>query len=488
MESSVPAGDCPPGPRTLRTARAILQLAAAEIVGKLSTLVVVVGAARLLPLPAFGAFSVALGAGAIAAVLPSWGFDTMLIQRGAGRPEQLPTLLAELLALRLAVAATTLAAAGFVLGALRLPAATVAGVTCVLAACLAETVTDAYRAVAIARERQSLVARGQLAQRGATAVLAVAALLAWPSLVPLSAAYLAGTLVGTAAAGAGVARLGIRPHWRGVSWPGLRRLSRTSWPAGLHSVASMALFRCDAVLLAALAGAAAAGRYAAAYRLLETVVFVCWTVARAVFPVMASSSQAWRVRRGAEAGLVVLAVAFLPYAALLWCRGGELLRLLYGEPFVAAGRPVVGWLAPAPLLFGAGYLAGYVLLSSGPTATVLVGSVGAMVVNVGLNLVLIPRYGPVGAAAATTVSYAVQVALLYPPARRRVGRPTLTRPLLPALAGSVLFAGVLLLPLPLPPALAIGAAGYLAVWYGLASRLDGEQVRVVRGVWLRSPA
>ncbi len=186
--------------------------------------------------------------------------------------------------------------------------------------------------------------------------------------------------------------------------------------------------------------------------------------------------------------MVVLAAVFLPYAALLWCRGGDLLRLLYGEPFVGPGLPVVAWLAPAPLLFGAAFLAADVLLSAGPTGTVLVGSIGALAVNLGLNLVLIPRYGPTGAAMATSASYAVELALLYPPACRRVGRPTLVRPLLPVVAGSALLAGVLLLPLPLSPALAAGAVGYLAVWYALARRLDPEQVRVLRGLTARRPA
>ena len=477
-----------PGPRTLRTARAILQLTAAEVVGKLGTLAVVVGAARLLPLPDFGVFSVALGVGAIVAVLPSWGFDTILIQRGASRPQALPTLLAELLALRLAFAAGTLAAVAGVVAGAGATLAVTAAVSCVVTACLAETVTEAYRAVAVAAERPGIVARTQLLQRAATAALALAALAVWRGLLPLAVAYLAGTLVGTAAAAAGAGQLGVRPRWAGVSWSGAGRLFRASWPAGAHSVASMALFRCDAVLLAALAGAAAAGRYAAAYRLLETVVFVSWTVARAVFPVMASTRDAWRVRRGADRGVVVLAAVFLPYAALLWCRGGDLLRLLYGEPFVGPGLPVVAWLAPAPLLFGAAFLAADVLLSAGPTGTVLVGSIGALAVNLGLNLVLIPRYGPTGAAMATSASYAVELALLYPPACRRVGRPTLVRPLLPVVAGSALLAGVLLLPLPLSPALAAGAVGYLAVWYALARRLDPEQVRVLRGLTARRPA
>jgi O-antigen/teichoic acid export membrane protein len=463
-------------------------LALAELAGKLGTLAIVVGAARLLPLAAFGVFSVALAAGVIVAVVPSWGFDTILIQRGAVRPAELPTLLAELLALRITLAVGVLVAVVAVVAAGGADAATVGAVGCVVAACLAETVTDAYRAVAVACERQGIVARAQVLQRAATAVLALLALAIWRDLPQLAVAYLAGTLLGTVAVAVGAARLGVRPCWPGVGWPGLRRLLRVSWSSGAHSVASMALFRADAMMLAALAGAAAAGRYAAAYRLLETVIFVCWTVARVVFPVMVSATGSAQVRRGAERGLVVLSTVFLPYAALLWCRGGDLLRLLYGAPFARDGGVALAWLAPGPLLFGAAWLAAYVLLAAGPTASVLVGSVGALAVNIGLNLVLIPRYGPAGAAAATSVSYAVELALLYPVARARVGRPELARPLLPAVVGSAVLAGVLLLPLPFIPALLLAAALYLVTWYLLASRVDAEQVEVMRGLIPRRAA
>jgi O-antigen/teichoic acid export membrane protein len=457
-------------------------LAVAEMVGKVGTLAIVVGAARLLPLADFGVFSVALAAGVIVAVVPSWGFDTILIQRGAVHPAELPTLLAELLALRVTVAVVVLVAVTAVTAPGDVDPSVVAAVGCVVAACLADTVADAYRAVAVACERQGIVARAQVLQRAATAVLALVALVVWRGLLPLSVAYLVGTLLGTVAVAAGAARLGVRPCWTGVGWPGLRRLVRTSWPAGAHSVASMALFRADAMLLAALAGAAAAGRYAAAYRLLETVIFVCWTVTRAVFPVMVSASEPGQVRRGAERGMVVLAAVFLPYTALLWCRGGDVLRLLYGESFARDSDTALVWLAPAPLLFGAAWLAAYVLLSAGPTATVLVGSVGALAVNIGLNLLLIPRYGPPGSAAATSLSYAVEFALLYPVARARVGRPQLAGPLLPAVAGSVVLAVVLLLPLPFGPALLLAAALYLVTWYLLASLADAEQLGVVRGL------
>jgi O-antigen/teichoic acid export membrane protein len=471
-----------PSPRTLRTARAIVLLAAAEVIGKLGTLAIVVGAARLLPLADFGVFSVALAAGVVIAVVPSWGFDTTLIQQGAVRRSQLPTLLAELLALRLTVAAVTLVAVTAVVGVVHLSAQNGAAVLCLVAACLADTVTDAYRAVAVACEQQGIVARAQVLQRAASAVLCLGALAGWRDLIALSVAYLVGTLCGTAAVATGAGRLGIRPRWSGVARAGLSRMLHASWTTGAHSVASMALFRVDAILLAALAGTAAAGRYAAAYRLLETVIFVCWTVARAVFPVMVSATESWQVRRSADRGLVVLATVFLPYAALLWARGGEVLRLLYGEPFVRDGYGALAWLAPAPLLFGAAWLAAYVLMSGGPTATVLLGSVGALVANLALNLVLIPRWGPAGAAAATSASYAVELAVLYPFARARVGRPRLVRPLLPAVIASTALAGVLLLPLPLGVAAVLAAVVYAALWWRLAAWIDAEQVEVMRGL------
>ncbi len=384
--------------------------------------------------------------------------------------------------MRLALAASVLAAAGILATAVGVPSHVLAPAGCVVAACLIETLTDAFRAVAVAREAPTVVAAAQLVQRGVTAGLVLTVLLAAPSLMSMSVAYLCGSAIGVLATALGAARLGVRLGWWQLRWAGIVQLIRASRSGGLHVVASMALFRIDAVLLAALAGAAAAGRYAAAYRLLETVIFVAWTVARSVYPVMASSSDARRVRRAAERGVVVLASVFLPYNALLWCRGADVMALLYGDSFPVGDGALLAWLAPAPLLFGVGYLAAYVLMSSGPNARVLLGSCGALAINVVLNVLLIPTHGPVAAAAATTISYAAQVVLLYPAASRRVGRPALLGPLLPSLVASLLAGAVLLAVPSLLLAVALAAVVYLATDLSLAARIDPEQVNVVRGL------
>ncbi len=470
------------GPRTVRTARSIVVLTACEVIGKLGTLVIIVGVARVLPIADFGVFAVAISAGALLAVVPSWGFDPLVVQRGARSPAALPGLLAELLALRVTLIVAVMLVSGWVATDLDSLDNRILPVTLLVLACLLETLAETFRSIAIALQEAATVAIAQLVQRILAAALVLGALLVRPDLLWVSVAYLAGAVAGVVAMAAGTARLGIRPRLSHLTWSGIRELCRTSLSSGVHSLASMALFRLDAVLLAVLAGAAAAGRYAAAYRLLETVIFVAWTVARSVFPVMAAAADAAGVRRGAERALVVLASVFLPYAALLWTRGPDVMRLLYGESF-GRDAAVVAWLAPAPLLFGAAYLAAFVLMASGPTPTILIGSLGALLFNTALNLVLIPSFGPAGAAAATTLAYAAETLLLYPAARRRIGRPELGFPLLPAVLASAAAGGLMLFPMPLAASLIAAAATYLVVWLACVTRFDPEQVRVVQGLW-----
>lgn len=471
--SSAPSG------RAARTARAVVLLAVAEIVGKLATLAMVVAAARGLPRADFGVFSLALAVGLLASVLPSWGFEATVVQRGSARPGELPGLLARLLAMRAAIAGPVLALACVVL-MLRRDGGTALAAAGVAAAPIAETFTDAYRSVATALQRPARAAAGLVAQRIATTL---AVFTVGGGLVGLALTFLAGTLLGTAALAVLVARLGVRPDWRAVDRGGLATLHSASGVAGLHSLASMALFRIDVLLLGVLAGDAAVGLYAAVYRLLETVLFVAWVVGRAVFPVMAADPSAAMLRRGMERGLAVLAAAFAPYGVVLWLRGADVLGLLYGSGFAADGVAIARWLAPAPLLFGVAYLGAYALLARDSTPRVLlVGSVGALLVNVAANLALVPRLAGTGAALATSLSYAVEALLILPAVRHVTGPMRWAAPVLPAVLGSLVVGTVLLMPVPLLPALALTLAAYPVVWYVAARRFDPEQAAVARGL------
>jgi O-antigen/teichoic acid export membrane protein len=456
-------------------------LAVTEIVGKLSMLLIVIGAARLLGAAEFGVFAYGLAVGTLAAVVPLWGYDTIVVQRGSAEPERLRALLADLLVIRTVLVLAAFAAAAGVL-ALTESSNRQAMVAALLVATavILDTYTEAYRSAAAATQRQSIIAVVHLLQRLLTAAGAFAALLLHTGLLGLATAYLAGTLVGPLAGALVTWCQGIRPHWSEVSVASVLRLNTGTWMIGLASILGMALFRLDILFLAWFAGDRDVGVYAAVYRLLETALFVCWVVVRGVFPLMAADPEPLRVQRHLERGWGALAAVFLPYMMLLSCRGHEVLSLLYGEQFADGGTGILRWLAPAPLLFGLGYLIGFAMVAAGPTLRLLTVSAVSLAVNVVLNLLLIPRYGGTAAAFTTSLSYAVQALVSLWLGRDRVGRPRLMRTILPALAASCVAAGPLLAPLPLLPALLAAAALYLPCWLLVARLVDPQQTRALR--------
>jgi Na+-driven multidrug efflux pump len=84
-----------------------------------------------------------------------------------------------------------------------------------------------------------------------------------------------------------------------------------------------------------------------------------------------------------------------------------LVRGLYGAPFLPAVRPLLILLPGVFLMSFAGTLSSYVS-GTGRVIFATYGSLAAVVVNIALNLFLIPRMGIAGAALASTISYSLE--------------------------------------------------------------------------------
>lgn len=473
--------------RTMRTAKGVAALATGDVLGKIATLAYVVVAARALGPVDFGVFGFALALGTLGAMIPAWGFDLVVVQEGSADRSRLPTLLAELLAAR---TMTTIPVAAMLIAVelVRRGGETGLASALVMTACFVDTYADAYRAAAAVHEAQPRSAAVLVLQRVTTALTVVGSVTMGWGLLGVATCVLAGSVVGLIAMVIVVSRLGIRADIRGLTAKGVRTLISRSHIVGFSAVISALMFRINTVLLGFLASDAAVGAYSAAYRILETVLFVAWATSGAVFPVVARDPQAWRIRRGFERGLVVLTAVFLPYAVVLLLRGDDLLVLLYGEAFTSAGTPILQWLAFAPLLFGVAYLANYALIAPGPNKQILVGGLVALAVNVALNFALIPSLQGVGAAIATTMSYAIEAVVLGIYLVRAIGVPLRIRAVAASAVGTVVVLGVLVAPLPFIPALLVAGAAYCVAWWIVARLLDPEQIDVLRGLMRRSRA
>ncbi|MGH3320773.1 MAG: lipopolysaccharide biosynthesis protein [Streptosporangiaceae bacterium] len=245
-------------------------------------------------------------------------------------------------------------------------------------------------------------------------------------LVLAVAAFGGSTLLGLAWAGPYVVLAAIGWWWLGVirrrrdaaaaneeTDPGpSTRTARDFWrytsPRALSSVAQLGLQRLDIILVAALAGAPAAAIYAAATRFLVVGQLGSRAIALAVQPRM--SALLARDDRGAVRELYQTSTAWLVLALwpayLLFALFAPYVLRIFGGGY-EAGTPVVVVLALAMMVATGCGAVDMVLNMAGRTTWTLANVLVALAVNVGIDLLLIPRMGVLGAAVGWAVAIAV---------------------------------------------------------------------------------
>ncbi|MGA5301386.1 polysaccharide biosynthesis C-terminal domain-containing protein [Nucisporomicrobium flavum] len=174
---------------------------------------------------------------------------------------------------------------------------------------------------------------------------------------------------------------------------------RFTGPRALASVAQLALQRVDVLLVAALGGLVPAAVYAVAGRFVVLIQFANQGISQSVQPRLA---EALAVGDRASAnhlyqtatGWLVLVTWPINLLVILFA---PLYLRLFGESYVA-GTPVVVVLACAMLVATGCGMVDMVLAMAGRTSWNLYNVLVALVVTIGLDVLLIPRYGALGAA------------------------------------------------------------------------------------------
>ena len=220
----------------------------------------------------------------------------------------------------------------------------------------------------------------------------------------------------------------------GRAHPSPRRswaLLRSGLPLAMAGAVSTLYARVDLLLVAWLGGVAAAGVYAVAYRFLDILLVVPGLVGAAALPVLVA-------RAGDRAGLASLLRALvqslltimIPAAVVVTLLAPWLVRWAAGPTFLAAATPL-RWLAVSSVVSSATIVLGLTLIAVGRYSVFLGVSVVGLAVNVGGNLVAIPRWGPAGAAGMTMLGETVALVVLLVLVRGLSGRipwPQLPRP------------------------------------------------------------
>lgn len=390
--------------------------AATDLVAKGALLALTMLAARRLSRDAFGAFALAAALGWMAGILTDAGLQMHLAREVARRdPGEAAAVFGRWLGWRVAAAA----------GALAVVTATLAGpaggspdagavaflVAGYLVSALTEFVNHLFRGLSRTDVESTITASSRL---GMLAVGA-AALWWWPSLATLALVVTGAALVTFAvtlrvawrllAAAGTLDTTGARFATRGPAVSRRHEFVRDVLPVGIGVVLSAVYFRVDVLIIEHYRGLAAVGGYNGAYRLIEALRLMPAAALAVALPTLCRAESTQPMRRLA-APLTALALAV---CAPLWLGADWVIAVCLGAGFADAVPAFRILLLAFPLM-----TVNYVLttqLVAWDRHRAFAGLCAcALLVNVALNLVLVPLQSMAGAAWATVWTEVVLLA------------------------------------------------------------------------------
>jgi O-antigen/teichoic acid export membrane protein len=274
-------------------------------------------------------------------------------------------------------------------------------------------------------------------------------------------------------------RLSLRPDR-----PLLRRMFRFGFPTMPAELSLYSLSFIDRIILVRISGLAAAGLYALAIKFAQGMTVLARGLQLA-WPPLAYSITDDDEARNAYALIFTWFTAVCAFAvAGLWLLAPFIVRLLAAPEFYGAHR-AVGLLATGIALYALYLVLVIILGRTKRTEFSFPATIAGTVVNIVLNLVLVPSLDIVGAGLALVASYVVVLGLTYVFTQRLFPVPYEWRRLALVVGAAVAVVGVG--EAVLPESGAAGLAGRIALWAAYPASLFalGFLTTEERG-WLRA--
>ncbi len=192
--------------------------------------------------------------------------------------------------------------------------------------------------------------------------------------------------------------------WR-WSFPVAKTLLKDSWPLILSGMTIMIYMKIDQIMLGEMIGDSAVGIYSAAARISEVWYFIPTAIVSSVAPTIYAAKQTsealyyQRIKQLLRLMVVISVAIALPMSFL----SGSIITMLFGDGYAAAGQ-VLAIHIWASLFVFMGVATSPWFITEGLTHLSLNRTLLGAIINVLLNLLLIPQYAGVGAAIATVIS------------------------------------------------------------------------------------
>ena len=279
------------------------------------------------------------------------------------------------------------------------------------AALVPEFISDSFSATFYAHERMEYPAAISSVTTILRVTLGTLALLLGYGFVGLAATSLLVNVSTALILGILAARLFFRPKLEFDPVFG-RTMLRASFPLMLNNLLSKVFFMSDVLVLKPLRGDVEVGYYGAAYRYIRGLDIIPSYFTLAIFPLISrfAESQRESLVRAYILSIKLLVMVALPVAVGTTFIARELILILAGPDYLPSviALQLLIWYMPVGFINS---VTNYVLIAIDQQRFLTRAFLFGASFNILSNLLLIPRYGYVAAAAITTLS---EVALLIP--------------------------------------------------------------------------
>lgn len=199
-----------------------------------------------------------------------------------------------------------------------------------------------------------------------------------------------------------------------LSYVRAKSLLKDSWPLLFSGVAIIIYMKIDQVMLGQMVGDHAVGIYSAAVRISEVWYFAISIFMASVFPNLAKDhaiASAMLPKRWVQVYRAMFWLSLLA-ALIITLISRQLVEILYGNAYKDA-VVILSINVWAGINVAVGSVWSKWLLLENKLYVGLYGHLAGALLNVLLNLMLIPKYGAVGAAIATLISYWMSAIFSY---------------------------------------------------------------------------
>ena len=371
----------------------------------ISTLLLTIAYGRFLGDVKFGELYFAITFVALIGFPIEFGFNQQLTRDVAQEPSRALRYLSNILCIKILLWLVFFSGALVVCWLLNYPLevrilVAICGIT-LLSGSLGNTISSLHYAF----ERVTFPVIGAILEKGLSALFGVMALRYGAGVQVMAWILLGGSLISLLWQSIWVVRIVGIPT--SINPTLMRELVRKSIPFLVYGVLGVIYYRIDTVFLSLVASAAVVGWYGAGYRLFDTLVFLPSLVISAImYPIFSKLSihSEKDLKIAVEKSMNFLLFCGIPIAVGMIVAAPNIIGFLYHRAEFAQAIPVVQLLAPGLVFLYINSVLSSTIISTKREKNITIMAGIALVFNVSLNVILIPRYQHIGAAAVTSLT------------------------------------------------------------------------------------